>query len=108
MTERIELFNRWAKDYDSSLLDSSGLPFEGYRQVLRRLFTLAEPGPGLRVLDLGTGTGALAKLFASAACDVTGIDFAEEMLTRARQQVPEATFTRDDLLGEWPAEMQKR
>ncbi len=108
MTDRVELFNRWAESYDRSLLDASGFPFEGYHQVLRRLFTLAEPRPGLRVLDLGTGTGALAKLFASVGCDVTGIDFAEEMLTRARHQVPEATFTRADLLGEWPAGMKER
>lgn len=108
MTDRVELFNRWAENYDRSLLDADGFPFEGYHQVLRRLFALAEPRPGLRVLDLGTGTGALARLLVSAGCDVTGIDFAEEMLARARQQVPEATFTRVDLLGEWPAEMLQR
>lgn len=108
MTSRAELFNRWAESYDRSLLDAEGFPFGGYQQVLHRLFTLAEPRPGLRVLDLGTGTGALATLFASAGCGVTGIDFAEEMLIRARRQIPEATFTRVDLLGEWPAEMRQR
>lgn len=30
------------------------------------------------------------------------------MLTRAREHVPKATFTRVDLLGEWPAEMRNR
>lgn len=108
MTDRRGLFDRWAASYDDTLLDATGFPFEGYRDVLQRLYQLAEPRPGLRVLDLGTGTGALASLFAAAGCQVTGIDFSEEMLARARERVPTAEFTRVDLLDEWPAEMQGR
>lgn len=108
MKGRQELFDRWAESYDDSLLNATGFPFEGYAAVLRRLFELADTRPGLRVLDLGTGTGALAALFADAGCHVTGIDFSEEMLARARERVPAATFERVDLLGEWPAEMRGR
>lgn len=108
MTNRIALFDRWATSYDLSLLDATGFPFEGYAAVLRRLFELAEPRPGLRVLDLGTGTGALASLFAGAGCAVTGIDFSAEMLAKAREQVPQASFTRVELLGEWPSELRER
>lgn len=108
MIDRLELFDRWAATYDSTLLDATGFPFEGYGAVLQRLFELAEPRPGLRVLDLGTGTGALASLFAAASCEVTGIDFSEEMLARARERVPTATFKRVNLLDEWPTDMKAR
>ena len=74
-TSRAELFNRWAESYDRSLLDAEGFPFGGYQQVLHRLFTLVEPRPGLRVLDLALAR-ARCQLFASAAA-VSGIDFAE-------------------------------
>lgn len=108
MTDRTELFDRWAEQYDRSLLNTEGFPFEGYRAVLRRLFELAEPRAGLRVLDVGTGTGALAALFANAGCAVTGIDFSEEMLKRARERVPEGEFVQVDLLGEWAEVMRQQ
>ncbi len=43
MTDRVELFNRWAESYDRSLLGASGFPFEGYHQVLRRVHTRRIP-----------------------------------------------------------------
>jgi SAM-dependent methyltransferase len=54
------------------------------------LFTrLAAAGvglPGGRVVDLGTGTGVLARAFAAAGCAVTGVDIAPQMLDEAREQ----------------------
>jgi SAM-dependent methyltransferase len=40
---------------------------------------------GQRIVDLGTGTGMLARGFA-AGCVVTGVDIAPELLDQARQQ----------------------
>lgn len=40
---------------------------------------------GERVVDLGTGTGTLARGFARRGCQVTGIDPSEEMLAAARE-----------------------
>jgi 2-polyprenyl-3-methyl-5-hydroxy-6-metoxy-1,4-benzoquinol methylase len=36
------------------------------------------------VLDAGCGTGDTAVLFAGRGCNVTGIDFIEEAINRAR------------------------
>lgn len=45
---------------------------------------------GQHVVDLGTGTGTLARGFASRGCHVIGIDPAEAMLVQARQLAAQA------------------
>jgi ubiquinone/menaquinone biosynthesis C-methylase UbiE len=71
-------FGKTAKDYGR------------YRTVFpdaffERLSTLGIGRKGQRVLDLGTGTGALARGFASRGCEVTGVDdVSESMLEEAR------------------------
>ena len=40
--------------------------------------------PGQQVLDLGTGTGVLARRFAQQACTVTGVDIAAGQIDTAR------------------------
>jgi cyclopropane fatty-acyl-phospholipid synthase-like methyltransferase len=60
------------------------------------------------VLDAGCGTGEAALFFAGRGCRVTGIDFVEEAVRRARRKAQErglsATFlVRDALtLKDWP------
>jgi SAM-dependent methyltransferase len=45
---------------------------------------------GARVVDLGTGTGSLARLFAQHGCLVTGVDIAGSLLKQARRLDREA------------------
>ncbi len=101
MSERNELFDGWAERYDDGLRDASGFPFEGYGRVLEGVVGGAGVGAGAKVLDVGTGTGALAARFAKLGCTVTGVDFSEPMLAQARRNVPGVEFRRLDLLGEW-------
>lgn len=49
----------------------------------RRAFLLAEVRPGLRLLDLGCGDGALAAAARAAGADVVGADIAQGALDRA-------------------------
>ena len=55
--------------------------------------------PGLSALDLGTGTGSLARTLAERGHAVTGVDVAERLLRRAARRVPSASFRRMDIAG---------
>mgnify|MGYP001204066085 CR=1 FL=1 len=55
--------------------------------------------PGQQVVDLGTGTGTLARGFASRGCDVIGIDPAAAMLAEARRLADAVALTIDFRLG---------
>ena len=55
-----------------------------FTPVHERLVELLAIRPGERVLDLATGTGAVAILAARTGADVTGLDIAEPMLAKAR------------------------
>jgi ubiquinone/menaquinone biosynthesis C-methylase UbiE len=104
--ERKNLFDNWALQYDPAASSLPGqYPFDGYENALSSLVFLAEPEPGLIVLDLGTGTGNLAGRFASRGCTVWGIDFSEKMIDKARAMYSEIEFVYADLLSEWPQKL---
>jgi putative AdoMet-dependent methyltransferase len=102
---RAQLFDDWAEYYDRSIRDDGTFPFDGYEQVLDEIVRAAGAQPGMRVLDLGVGTGNLAARFAAQGCALWGIDFSAEMLARAKEKLPEAVLVHVGLLDVWPAEL---
>jgi SAM-dependent methyltransferase len=76
-------FARTAADYARH---RAGFPPE----LLDRLAATGVVRPGARVVDLGTGTGSLARLFAQYGCEVTGVDIAGPLLEQARRLDSEA------------------
>lgn len=54
-------------------------------ELVARLSALGAGLPGQDILDIGTGTGSLARLFAQAGARVTGMDPAEPLLDQARE-----------------------
>ncbi len=71
------------------------------------LRALGEPG-GRRLLDIGCGNGALTAELALAGWEVTGIDFEESGIERARQAHPGVTFAVHDIYRPLPASLQGR
>ncbi len=50
---------------------------------------LCPPHRGMRVLDVGCGTGLQLQRYAAAGCDVAGVDLSPAMLKRARERLGE-------------------
>jgi ubiquinone/menaquinone biosynthesis C-methylase UbiE len=88
LTERT--FDRIAPQWDSMRGADSLAPFEVALEAIE--------APVTDVLDLGTGTGSGAAILVSRFPDarVVGVDLSEEMLERARVNVPGAEFRRAD------------
>ncbi len=88
------MFDRIAPVYDvMNRVMSAGLD-----QRWRRLTAGAVVRPGDRVLDACCGTGDLALAAAAKGGRVTGLDFSERMLERARRKSPAVDWVRGDLL----------
>jgi ubiquinone/menaquinone biosynthesis C-methylase UbiE len=87
---------------------SHGNPLVGYGYDLLSRFVFATVGgldalregaltaigirPGMRVLELGCGTGVLTHKLLARGAEVTAVDPSQPMLHRARRRAPTATF----------------
>ena len=103
--DRSWLFDNWAARYDHSVRSEDRFPFEGYERVLDEIVRLAAVRSRMHVLDLGVGTGNLAKRFVARGCTVWGVDFSAAMLSKSRAKLPRAKLVQADLLGDWPVEL---
>ena len=87
-----EGYDQWAGHYDA---DANPLV------ILEEPLVAAAMGEvrGLRIADIGGGTGRHALRLAGAGADVTGVDFSEEMLAKARAKpgAERVRFIRHDL-----------
>ncbi len=71
---------------------------EQHLEVIEELLDQLGLRPGLRLLDVATGTGELARPAAARGLDVTGVDFAEALIATARERaVREGVEVRFDI-----------
>jgi demethylmenaquinone methyltransferase/2-methoxy-6-polyprenyl-1,4-benzoquinol methylase len=93
------MFDRIASLYDvMNTVMTAGM----HHRWRARAVQLAAVSPGDHVLDVATGTGDLAAALLAAVTPggtVVACDFSQEMLTRARKKVPEATVEWADALA---------
>ena len=97
---RLPIFEQWAGRYDRSVQTDTGI-FASYDEILAEVVRAAGVKAGMRVLELGVGTGNLAQRFVALGCEVWGVDFSPAMLAIAREKAPEARLASMDLTGEW-------
>ena len=83
------MFDRIARVYD---LMNSVMTVGMHHRWRERAADLAAVGPGMRALDVATGTGDLALELRGRGAEVVGMDFSERMLELARVKAPEIRF----------------
>jgi SAM-dependent methyltransferase len=85
-------FGKTARDYGRY---RAGFP----QRLFDRLAIMGVGLPGQRILDLGTGTGTLARGFALRGSTVTGLDPAEALMAEARRLDQEAGVSVEYVTG---------
>jgi SAM-dependent methyltransferase len=85
-------FGKTAEDYGKH---RAGFP----EAFFDRMAALGIGQPNQRLLDLGTGTGTLARGFAQRGCRVTALDPSEPMVVQAKQLDQEAGVTVRYVIG---------
>lgn len=87
--------NRWNELY------ADGRDFVRMNKFLLKDLLFVKSG---KALDIGCGTGQMAKLLVDLGFDVLGVDLAEEAVKKARSRVPEAQFNVQDIEQDFPEE----
>ena len=82
MTTNVQVFDEVAGVYDDVL------PF--FAELGRQIVEVVKPCPGMRLLDLGAGRGAVTGPALARGAQVTAIDAAPRMITRLAADHPEA------------------
>lgn len=79
-------------EYFDDLVSSEGefnpLAESGWRTIRNRFEHFVRVRPGMRVLDIGCGTGQSRQVYAAHASEYVGVDLAEGALARARVRFP--------------------
>ncbi len=89
------MFDQVAPRYDRT----NDILSMGQDRIWRRAVTREiDPRPGMRVLDLGAGTGTSSEPLADAGADVVPADFSEGMLAEGRRRRPDLPFTHADAM----------
>lgn len=104
-------FDDWAKDYEKTVerTDEKGeYPFAGYHKLLSEIERQVIKRKSGKILDLGIGTGKLAKKLYDANFEMTGLDFSSKMIEVAREKMPEAHFIIHNFSNGLPEELKEK
>jgi SAM-dependent methyltransferase len=88
-------YDRWASAYDTDQNPQCALEYEP-------VLAAVAPTPGDCILDAACGTGRYAVAFLRAGADVTGLDFSDAMLAKARAKLPNTPLCAGDLAAPLP------
>lgn len=98
-------FDLWANDYDRTVNiseENNEYPFAGYKDVLNYIYNQVREQSSPSILDIGFGTGILTTQLYNIGCNVTGIDFSNNMIDIAKKKMPNALLINWDFTNGIP------
>ena len=104
-------FDLWSDNYDSQVEisdEENVYPFAGYKKVLSTVYEKVRKQNPKNILDIGFGTGILAKKLYDDGYNIYGIDFSNEMLKKAKQKMPNAELLQFDFTDGLPKEFEQK
>lgn len=104
-------FDLWSDNYDSQVEisdEENVYPFAGYKRVLGTVYENIRKQNPKNILDIGFGTGILAKKLYDDGYNIYGIDFSNEMLKKAKQKMPNAELLQFDFTDGLPKEFEQK
>ena len=90
------MFDGVAKRYD---LVNDLLSLGQTKRWRKKVQTIINPTPGMRILDIAAGPGSSSEPLFKAGADVTSLDFSEGMLAQGRKARPYLKFVKGDALN---------
>ncbi|MBU9710256.1 class I SAM-dependent DNA methyltransferase [Evansella tamaricis] len=96
--EFVELFDRWAESYDSTV---SGMDeeykevFENYGAILQNVANRVHG----RIIEFGVGTGNLTKFILAKTDEYTGVEPSEKMRNAASEKLPNTKIISGDFIN---------
>lgn len=103
-------FDSWATEYDTSVSQTDtkdAYPFAGYNKLLRFVYEEIKKGHSKTVLDIGLGTGNIAKKLYDESYTVYGIDFSQSMIDIAQKKMPNSNLLKWDFSKGLPYKYEK-
>lgn len=100
-----KLFNEWAYTYNDSILRSEQdqtYPFYGYGLIQRYIHDIIHPDESANILEMGIGTGMMTKSLYNQNRSITGVDFSEEMIKKAKEIMPNNQYINSDFFQAVP------
>ena len=104
-------FDLWSDNYDTQVEisdEENVYPFAGYKKVLSTVYEKVRKQNPKNILDIGFGTGILAKKLYDDRYNIYGIDFSNEMLKKAKQKMPNAELLQFDFTDGLPKEFEQK
>lgn len=93
-----QIFDAIAQQYDSwYTIDIGNLVNKIEKEIV---YDLLQARQGLKVLDIGCGTGQYSVELARLGCQVVGIDISEEMLNEARKKAAQENLNIEFISGD--------
>ena len=101
-------FDIWAKGYEKSVVESynnDSYPFAGYKEIINFIYNEIMKKPKSNVLDIGIGTGILAKKLYDNRHKITGVDFSQKMLDISASKMQNAVLIQHNFSEGLPAKI---